>query len=58
MPRWVGVYDGKNRVVAAVWFNCDMGDSWEFADDPGYPEKYSALGIRLGVNYLVYAMTH
>ncbi|HEY6343283.1 MAG TPA: DUF4159 domain-containing protein [Bryobacteraceae bacterium] len=58
VPRWVGVYDDKNRIVAAGWFNCDTGDSWEFADDPGYPEKYSALGIRLGVNYLVYAMTH
>ncbi|HEY6329421.1 MAG TPA: DUF4159 domain-containing protein [Blastocatellia bacterium] len=58
VPRWVGVYDDKNRVVAAGWFNCDTGDSWEFADDPRYPEKYSALGIRLGVNYLVYAMTH
>ena len=21
-------------------------------------EKYSALGIRIGVNYIVYAMTH
>jgi hypothetical protein len=58
VPRWVGVYDDKNRVVAAGWFNCDTGDSWEFADDPRYPEKYSALGIRMGVNYLVYAMTH
>jgi len=58
VPRWVGVYDDKGRVVAAGWFNCDVGDSWEFADDPRYPEKYSALGIRLGVNYIVYAMTH
>jgi hypothetical protein len=33
-------------------------DSWEHADNPKYPEKYSALGIRIGVNYIVYAMTH
>jgi hypothetical protein len=58
VPRWVGVYDDTGRVVAGGWFNCDVGDSWEFADDPRYPEKYSALGIRLGVNYIVYAMTH
>ena len=25
----------------------------EWADDPRYPEKYSALGLRLGVNYVV-----
>ena len=23
-----------------------------------YPERYSALGIRIGVNYVTYAMTH
>ena len=28
----------------------DLGDSWEWADSPRYPEKYSALGIRIGVN--------
>ena len=39
-------------------FNSDVGDSWEWADDPEYPEKYSALGIRIGVNYVVYDLTH
>ena len=34
-------------------FNSDVGDSWEWADSPRYPEKYSALGIRIGVNYCV-----
>jgi len=36
----------------------DVGDGWEFADVPDYPEKYASEGIRLGVNYVVYAMTH
>src|SRR5579884_770238 len=58
VPRWVGVYDDKHRVVAAGWFNQDVGDSWEFADDPRYPEKNSAQGIRMGIDYIVYAMTH
>ena len=39
-------------------FNSDMGDAWEWADDPRYPAKFSDLAIRLGVNYVVYAMTH
>jgi hypothetical protein len=38
--------------------NSDIGDSWEFADDPRYDERFSALGIRIGVNYIVYSMTH
>ena len=57
-PYWRGIYDDKGRLVVAATYNSDIGDAWEWADDPGYPEKYSALGIRLGVNYIVYAMTH
>ena len=39
-------------------FNSDTSDSWEWADEPRYPERYSAQGIRIGVNYIIYAMTH
>jgi hypothetical protein len=56
--HWMGIYDDHNRLMVAMTFNSDVGDSWEWADDPGYPEKFSALGIRLGVNYVVYSMTH
>jgi len=58
VAHWQGIYDNKNRVMVAMSFNSDVGDSWEWADDPRYPEKFSALGIRIGVNYVVYAMTH
>ena len=56
--RWRGIYDDRGRLVVAMTFQSDLGDSWEWADDPGYDEKFSALGIRIGVNYIVYAMTH
>jgi hypothetical protein len=58
IPHWQGIYDDRNRLMVAIAFNSDIGDSWEWADDPRYPEKYSALGIRIGVNYVVYSMTH
>lgn len=58
VARWRGIYDDKGRVMIAISFNSDIGDSWEWADDPRYPEKYSALGMRIGINYIVYAMTH
>ena len=32
--------------MVAICHNMDLGDSWEHADDPEYPEKFSALGIR------------
>lgn len=58
VAHWRGIYDDHGRIMVAMAFNSDIGDSWEWADDARYPEKYSALGIRIGVNYVVYAMTH
>jgi hypothetical protein len=58
IPHWRGVYDDRGRLMIAMSFNSDIGDSWEWADDPGYPERYSALGIRIGVNDVIYSMTH
>lgn len=57
-PRWRAIRDDKGRIMVAMCHNMDLGDSWEHADNPEYPEKYSALGFRIGVDYLIYAMTH
>jgi len=56
--RWRGIYDDKGRLMVAMTFDSDVGDSWEWADSPDYPERFAALGIRIGVNYVTYAMTH
>jgi hypothetical protein len=57
-PHFRGVYDDHGRLFAVMTHDNDLGDSWENADDPKYPQKFSALGIRIGVNYIIYAMTH
>ncbi len=57
-PHWRGIYDDHGRVMVAICFNMDLGDSWEWADVPAYPAKFSDLGIRIAVNYVVYALTH
>ena len=58
VPHWRGILDDKGRLMVAIWVNNDTGDSWEWADAPQYPQRYSALGIRMAVNHIVYAMTH
>ncbi|HEV3199462.1 MAG TPA: DUF4159 domain-containing protein, partial [Bryobacteraceae bacterium] len=55
---WRGIYDDTGRLMVAICHNMDLGDSWEHADNPEYPAQFSALGIRIGVNYVTYAMTH
>ena len=56
--HWRGIFDEKGRVMVAISYNSDVGDAWEYADDPRYPAKFADLAIRLGVNYIIYAMTH
>ena len=58
VPRWRAIYDDKGRIMVAADYNSDLGDSWEWADRPRYPERFSWLGVRIGVNYVIYAMTH
>jgi len=58
VPAWRAMYDDRERMVVAVNFNTDVGDAWEFADVPYYPEAMTALAYRYGINYIVYSMTH
>jgi hypothetical protein len=56
--RWRAIFDDKGRVQVAICHNMDLGDAWEWADDPRYPEKFASLAYRIGLNYIVYAMSH
>ncbi|HEY8519431.1 MAG TPA: DUF4159 domain-containing protein [Gammaproteobacteria bacterium] len=58
VPHWRGIFDDDGRLMVAINFNMDMGDAWEHADDPWYPEPMTALAYRFAVNYLIYAITH
>jgi|NGEPerStandDraft_6_1074524.scaffolds.fasta_scaffold71898_2 hypothetical protein len=57
-PAWRAIFDDRNRMLVAVNFNTDVGDAWEYADSPDYPEAMTALAYRYGINYLIYSMTH
>ena len=57
-PHWRGIYDDERRLMVAINFNMDLGDAWEHADTPEYPESMTALAYRFAVNYVIYAMTH
>jgi hypothetical protein len=58
VPHWRAIVDEDDRVQVAICFNQDLGDAWEFADDPRYPERYASQAYRTGVNYIIYSMTH
>ena len=57
-PRIYGISDDKNRLMVIVTYNSDLGDAWEHMDVACYPEKYSGQAYRMGINFVMYAMTH
>ncbi len=56
-PEWRAVRDDNGRVMVAICHNMDLGDAWEWADLPQYPERFTSLAYRIGINYIMYAMT-
>jgi hypothetical protein len=45
-------------MLAIANFNNDIGDYWEWSAEGLYNQDGTADAYRLGVDYLVYAMTH
>ena len=44
--------------MVAACHNQDVGDAWEWADAPEYPERLASEAFRLGVDYVTYVLTH
>ncbi len=58
VPRVLGIEDDDGRLLVAINWNTDLGDAWEWAEQPDYPLKYSTFAYQMGVNMVVYAMSH
>ena len=57
-PENWAILDGTGRIMILINWNSDMGDGWEHTYDEMYPTKYANLAYQLGINYLLYALTH
>ena len=40
VPHVRGILDDDGRVMVLVNWNTDLGDAWEWADNPDYPLRY------------------
>lgn len=58
VPYVRGIFDDDDRLMVLINWNTDLGDAWEWADHPEYPSRFSIYAVKLGVNAVVYAMTH
>jgi hypothetical protein len=52
------MYDDEGRLMMVVNFNTDLGDAWEWAEQPSYPLEVSTYAYEMGTNMIVYAMSH
>lgn len=50
--------DPNRRLMVAINYNMDIGDFWEWSEYAIYPVDVTQKGFKLGVNYLIYGMTH
>lgn len=51
--------DPQKRLMVIANYNMDIGDFWEWSDvESFYPINLTQKGFRLGVNYVIYGMTH
>jgi len=58
VPHYEGIVDESGRVMVFIARNADNGDAWEWIDEPQYPLKFGLAAYRLGMNLIVYSMTH
>lgn len=60
VPEYWAIFqdnDPKKRIMAVVNLNNDIGEYWQWSDR-GYSPVPSNEAYKLGVNYLIYALTH
>ena len=58
VPHVRGIFDDKGRLMVLINLNTDLGDAWEWADNPNYPLRYSTYAFEMGINFVIYGMSH
>ncbi len=58
VPHVHGIFDDSGHLMVLINWNTDLGDAWEWADHPDYPSFFSTYAVKLGINVVIYAMTH
>jgi hypothetical protein len=58
-PHAYALLDSRGRIVVLTTHNTDFGDAYEReSDDPEFFYKFSVEGYAIGINILLYSMTH
>lgn len=59
VPQFRGISDDHGRLIVVMTHNTDFGDAYEReSDNPDYFQRFSVPGYAIGVDVILYAMTH
>lgn len=58
-PQFMGIFDEHNRLMMVMTHNTDISDAWEReGEDPRFFYNFSPAGYAVGINIILYSMTH
>jgi hypothetical protein len=60
-PTYFAIFqdnDPKKRIIAIINYNNDVGEYWQWSGTGFSPVPLTNEAYKLGVNYLIYALTH
>ncbi len=58
-PDFMGIFDGHGNLMMVMTHDTDISDAWEReGEDPRFFYNFSPDGYAVGINILMYAMTH
>ena len=59
MPDIRGISDRNGRLMVVMTHDTDISDAWEReGEDPRYFYQFSPHGYAVGINVVIYALTH
>ena len=59
VPEFKGINDDHGRLIAVFTHNTDFGDGYEReSESPDYFLRFSVPGYAIGIDVILYAMTH
>jgi len=59
VPHFRGINDSKGRLIVVMTHNTDFGDAYEReSESPDYFQRFSVPGYAIGIDVVLYAMTH
>jgi hypothetical protein len=57
-PIFYGFLNSRGDLAMVICFNNDFANFWDWIDEGRYPLKPSSEAFRMGINFVIYTMSH